>query len=165
MQLTLTHGGVPGSHEKAYFLKKYWMQPLTQASADGYVIAIPFLGIAQAGFPSPATDYLRERVSLDKMLIKHPSSTFLCRVDGDRLKDHGITDGDLAIVDRSLPVALGRVVVISFRGELVLAKVVEGKHSTWMFESANPLHPLLDVFDAEDMTYWGTITYAVKKLT
>ena len=139
------------------------LQPPHDA-ASSFVNAIPFVGVAHAGFPSPATDYLRERVSLDKMFIKHPSSTFLCRVSGDRLKDFGVAEGDLAIVDRSLNIELGRIVVIGFRGELVLARAVEGKHGALLLQSANPLHPFFDAWEEEAVQLWGVITHVVKKL-
>lgn len=29
------------------------------------------------GFPSPATDYFEERISLDQSLIAHPSATYM----------------------------------------------------------------------------------------
>lgn len=29
------------------------------------------------GFPSPAADYVEERISLDKRLIAHPSATYM----------------------------------------------------------------------------------------
>ena len=101
---------------------------------------------------------------MDKLFIKHPSSTFLCRVSGNGLKDFGVTEGDLAIVDRSLEIALGRIVVIGFRGELVLARVVEGKHGALLLQSANPLHPYFDAWEEEGVQHWGVITHVVKKL-
>ncbi|MXJ78859.1 LexA family transcriptional regulator, partial [Escherichia coli] len=29
------------------------------------------------GFPSPAQDYVEERISLDKLLIAHPAATYM----------------------------------------------------------------------------------------
>lgn len=129
---------------------------------DGVVLAIPFLGIAQAGFPSPATDYIEQTVSLDKLIIKHPSSTYLCRVSGNRLLEIGIGDGDWAVVDRSLSVSVGRVAAISYRGDLVLARIIEYGHKMH-YQSANPLHPMLDIWDEERVQLWGIVTYIVKK--
>lgn len=139
------------------------MLPTTANSAlDGFALAIPYLGVARAGFPSPATDYVEQAVSLDKLIKRHPASTYICRVSGDRLKEAGIGDGDWAVVDRSLSFELGRVAVISYRGELVLSKVVEHGHKLY-YQSANPLHPPLDVWCEEQVRLWGIVTHVVKR--
>ncbi len=38
-----------------------------------------------AGFPSPAMDYMEERIDLNKILIKHPLSTFIIECTGDSM--------------------------------------------------------------------------------
>lgn len=55
-----------------------------------------------AGFPNPATDTTQERLSLDKLLISHPVSTFFLRVQGNGGEDRGIFNGDIVVVDRAL---------------------------------------------------------------
>ncbi len=54
------------------------------------------------GFPNPATDVNIVPLSLDKLLIKHPISTFFMQIQGNVWEKFGIFDGDLAIIDRSL---------------------------------------------------------------
>lgn len=54
------------------------------------------------GFPNPATDTRLNALDLAKLLVRHPSSTFYLRVDGDSGQDHGIFDQDIIVVDRSL---------------------------------------------------------------
>ena len=62
-----------------------------------------------AGFPSPADDYVERRLSLDEHLIRHKESTFFMRVSGHSMRELGIFDGDLLIVDRSVPASHGCV--------------------------------------------------------
>ena len=38
-----------------------------------------------AGFPSPAMDYIEERIDLTKELIRHPLATFLMKAEGDSM--------------------------------------------------------------------------------
>src|SRR5438132_1386218 len=54
------------------------------------------------GFPNSADDRSRDRLALDlnQLLIRHPSSTYLFRIGGHRWTDHGIYDGDIAVIDR-----------------------------------------------------------------
>lgn len=55
------------------------------------------------GFPNSADDRTRDRLALDlnRLLVKHPSSTYLFRVGGHRWAEQGIYDGDIAVIDRS----------------------------------------------------------------
>jgi len=54
------------------------------------------------GFPNSADDRSRDRLALDlnRLLIRHPSSTYLFQIGGHRWTDHGIYDGDIAVIDR-----------------------------------------------------------------
>lgn len=54
------------------------------------------------GFPSPAQDYVEDRLNLNTLLIAHPNATYFIKVSGDSMTDAGIGDGDLLVVDRSL---------------------------------------------------------------
>ena len=57
----------------------------------------------QAGFPSPAQGEYADSIDLNRALISNPAATFCARVIGDSMKDAGINEGDLLIIDRSLP--------------------------------------------------------------
>lgn len=53
------------------------------------------------GFPSPATDYIEERISIDKRLIAHPSAIYMM-IAGTTYLRAGIMKGAMLIVDSSL---------------------------------------------------------------
>ena len=72
----------------------------------------------KAGFPSPASDFLDLSIDLNKELIKHPVSTFYGRVKGESMRDAGINDGDLMVIDKSLEPTNGRIAVCYINGEL-----------------------------------------------
>jgi DNA polymerase V len=55
-----------------------------------------------AGFPSPALDFIDLSIDMNKHLVKHPSATYYGRVSGNSMKDAGIFDGDLLVIDKSL---------------------------------------------------------------
>jgi SOS-response transcriptional repressor LexA len=61
-----------------------------------------FLNSVQAGFPSPAEDYIERKLDLNEHLVAHPAATFFVRVEGDSMLGVGIHKGDILIVDRSL---------------------------------------------------------------
>jgi DNA polymerase V len=58
--------------------------------------------VSLTGFPSPAQDFAEYQLSLDRHLITHKEATFFWRARGQSMKDIGIFDGDLLIVDRAV---------------------------------------------------------------
>jgi len=60
-------------------------------------------GVAvHAGFPNPAADRTDASLSLDRLIITHPVSTYFFRITGHASEDRGIFDGDIAVIDRAL---------------------------------------------------------------
>lgn len=79
------------------------------------------LGSVQAGFPTTeeATDTI-EKVSLDRMLMRRKGRTFLLEVQGESMKDAGIFDGDLVVVERGREPLKGDIVVAQMDDEFTL---------------------------------------------
>lgn len=71
------------------------------------------------GFESPAAEYHQLPLSLDELLIEHPSATFVGKAQGDSMEGVGIFDGDILIVDRHVQVVNMDVVVANINGEFV----------------------------------------------
>ena len=78
-----------------------------------------FMIPVEAGFPSPAEDYIEGELDLNKHLIKHPAATFFVRVAGDSMVDAGIHSGDILIVDRAIEPADKKVVIAVVNGDLL----------------------------------------------
>ena len=76
-----------------------------------------------AGFPSPAGDDLEDEIDPIAWVVRHPTSTFWWRVEGDCLWDVGIRDGDLIAVDRAGKRRVGRAVLAVVDGA-VTAKIL-----------------------------------------
>ena len=81
-----------------------------------------------AGFPSPASDFVEDQLSLDAHLIEHQEATFFMRVTGQSMTQFGIHDGDLLVVDRALD-PTDRSVVIA---------VVDGAFTSLLRATAQP---------------------------
>lgn len=63
------------------------------------------------GFPNAAAERGRTPLSLDRLLISHPISTYFFRIRGHSWHRMGIFDGDIAVVDRSLQPHEGSIVI------------------------------------------------------
>ena len=68
------------------------------------------------GFPSPAQDYVEQRISLDKRIITRPAATYFMRAGSTHYRE-GILSGALLVVDASLIPCDGSLLVCTDEGE------------------------------------------------
>jgi len=120
-------------------------------------------GAVPAGFPSPADDYVEQRISLDEHLVRHPESTFFMRVAGDSMRGLGIFDGDLLVVDRSLPAAHGCVVIAVLDGEFTVKQLLHTAEGQ-VLRAAHPDYPDLHIKPEQDFSIWGVVRWNVHKV-
>lgn len=116
-----------------------------------------------AGFPSPADDYVERRLSLDEHLIEHNESTFFMRVAGDSMRGVGISDGDLLVVDRSLPAMHGCVVIAVLDGEFTVKQLIFTPHGP-VLHAAHPDYPEREVKPEQDFSIWGVVKWSIHKV-
>lgn len=136
-------------------------------SADvSTVLELPFAdGGIKAGFPSPAQDYLTDAIDLNKDIIKHKESTFYARVSGDSMKDAGIGDGDIVVVDKALDAKDGDFVVAFIDGDFTIKQFKMDKSGEfgWLVPYNSDYSPIRITAD-NDFQVWGVITFTIKKM-
>ena len=76
----------------------------------------------EAGFPSPAQDYVDQCIDLNELCIRHPATAFFVRVKGDSMLEGGIYDGDILIVEGSLDPRHGDIVVACIDDSLTVKR-------------------------------------------
>ena len=116
----------------------------------------------RAGFPSPAQDYMELAIDLNKELIRHPASTFYGRVVGDSMRDEGIEEGDILVIDKALELLDDDLAVCYIDGEFTVKRVRLETDAAWLVPS-NPNYPLIKVTADNDFIVWGIVTYTIKK--
>ncbi|MGY9036650.1 MAG: LexA family protein [Rhodobacterales bacterium] len=115
-----------------------------------------------AGFPSPAGDDLEDEIDPMAWVVRHPSSTFWWRVEGDCLWDAGIRDGDIIAVDRAGKRRIGRAVLAVVDGA-VTAKILRKRGDRYYLSPANSQEQFPDVELTEDSEIWGVIAGVVRR--
>lgn len=120
-------------------------------------------GRIRAGFPSPADDYLEKNICLQDLLIEHPAATFLVKVEGCSMKDAGILDGDIAVVDRAVTPTHGKIVVAVINGEFTIKRLAYRQGACFL-ESANGSFAPIEVSDCSDNCVWGVVTSVIHRL-
>ncbi len=131
-----------------------------RAGADGPRPVAFFISRIEAGFPSPADDYLEGKLDLNKHLIERPAATFFLRVSGDSMTGAGIYPGDILIVDRSIPPSDGMIVIAVVDGELTVKRLYQ-RHGRVRLLPENPDYQPIEIDTGQDMHVWGVVIHAV----
>ncbi|WP_334783564.1 S24 family peptidase [Enterobacter asburiae] len=114
------------------------------------------------GFPSPAADYVEERISLDKRLIAHPSATYMM-IAGTTYLRAGIMKGAMLIVDSSLTPKDGSLLVCAVDGEFRIMRYRAIPHPCLENPENGRREPLPMKDDVSDTSrpVFGVITYII----
>jgi DNA polymerase V len=123
-----------------------------------------FLTKIQAGFPSPADDYLENTLDLNDYLVKKPAATFLVRVTGDSMINAGIHHGNLLIVDRSLRPRHDSIILANLGGEFTVKRLYQ-RNGMVKLVPENKSFPIIDVTHHSDFEICGVVVHTIKSFT
>jgi SOS regulatory protein LexA len=105
---------------------------------------VKMLGVVNAGWPSPAEEELIDTMTLDEFLIENRDATYMLKVQGDSMKDAGIMDGDIVLVERTAGYKPGDIVVADVDNEWTVKYLRKNKDGFYL-EPANsdfsPIYP------------------------
>lgn len=96
------------------------------------------VGRVRAGQPEPAMEDDFEVLTIDDFLVDDPNRTFLARVKGDSMKDAGLLEGDLVVVQRNSPTLVGDIVVAVVDGEVTVKHLRQTSAGRFFLRAANP---------------------------
>jgi len=117
------------------------------------------------GFPSPADDYIEERLDLNKLLIEHPAATFYARVEGDSMIDAGIYHDDILIIDKAKEAKHQDVIVAWINGEFtVKTYYIDSRLGKVYLVPRNNKYLPQEITPEMDFMIWGVVTYNIHKL-
>ncbi|MEK6668650.1 MAG: translesion error-prone DNA polymerase V autoproteolytic subunit [Pseudomonadota bacterium] len=135
-------------------------QPVLLSDAEAL---LPLAGDrVQAGFPSPAEDFAVKRIDLTEVLVTHPQATFLLRVSGESMRDAGIFDGDMLVVDKAIKPRHGHIVVAVVDGEFTV-KYLHMRAGRVKLKPANVTFPEILPKEGQTLAVWGVVTSAIKR--
>lgn len=124
-------------------------------------VLIPlFADRIHAGFESPATDYQEERIDLNTYVTNYPEATFYARVTGDCMTGSGIFEGDLLVVNRSLQVNNGDIVVGVLDGEFILRSYFQFRNQEYLMPDNPSYKPILRT-ESTHFEIWGVVPFTV----
>ena len=115
-----------------------------------------------AGFPSPAMDYMEERIDLTKQLAPHPLSTFYSYCEGDSMIDACIPPNSILVIDKSLTAKSGDIVVAFLNGGYTV-KYIKFENNKCFLIPANKKkkYATIEITEEMEMIVWGVVTNVV----
>jgi DNA polymerase V len=143
--------------KKTTHLTFYKAPPITESHLVKFV-SVPI----NAGFPSPAEDYIEDTIDLPKMLLKNPSSTYILKVKGQSMVDAGIFDKSLIVVDASLEPLNGDIAVCIIDGEFTLKRISKFKDKLYLLPENKDFKPI-EVKEGSNFEVWGILTWVLNQ--
>ncbi len=121
-------------------------------------------GFLQAGFPSPGEDLEGSPLDTNALLVRNPSATFFMRVSGQSMRDAGIYENDIVVIDKSLEPKNGDTIVAVINGDYTLKKLVIRKGKAPQLLPANDSFKPIELSGNDEMTIWGVVTFVIRNI-
>jgi DNA polymerase V len=115
-------------------------------------------------FGSPAGESGVSRLDLNEILIRNPQAAFLVRIAGSAMREAGIDDGDLALVDRAVDAGHGHIVIAVHQNEFLCRRLCRRGEALGLQATDTSVADIwagdVDVFEI-----WGVVTHVVKQVS
>lgn len=112
------------------------------------------------GFGAAADDYMERGIDLNEQLIRNKPATFFFKMKGDAMKDAGIFDNDILIVDRSLKLVNGKIIIAVLNGELLVRRFHKNFSSAFLIPE-NSRYKNINLAEFTNFSVWGVVTYVI----
>ncbi len=76
-----------------------------------------------SGFVSPAEDYIQRRLHIANLIVGDATNTFYFKIDNDQMRFFNIIKGAIAVVDKSLPIIHGSIIICYLDNEWLIRKL------------------------------------------
>ena len=124
------------------------------------LLPIPVLGTIRAGHPTDAEEQVIDEVTFDDYLVDRPEDSYLLKVSGDSMKDAGIFEDDVVVVDKKAKPNVGDIVVASIDNEFTL-KYLQKENGEMCLVPANPKYHT--IYPKDNLTIEGVVISSMRK--
>jgi DNA polymerase V len=112
------------------------------------------------GFGAAADDYMERGIDLNEHLIRNKPATYFFKMKGDAMQQAGIFDGDVLIVDRSLKLVNGKIIVAILNGELLVRRYHQNFSSAFLIPD-NDRYKTINLAEFSDFKMWGVVVHSI----
>ena len=117
----------------------------------------------EAGFPSPADDYLDQPLDFNELLIENPAATFAVRISGESMSGAGLYPGDIAVVNRARHAVNGNVILALVDGDFTI-KRYRNRGGQIRLTAENPSFADIPITSDSAFEVWGVVTHSIRML-
>ena len=115
----------------------------------------------QAGFASPADDFIEQYLDLNELLVEHEQATYFVRVAGSSMIDAGIYPDDILIVDRSLEARHNKIIIAVVDGEVTVKRLHISADKV-VLKAENKDYKDINVLG--ELNTWGVVTSIIHRV-
>jgi DNA polymerase V len=115
------------------------------------------------GFGAAADDYMERGIDLNERLIMNKPATYFFRMNSDAMENAGINPGDVLIVDRSIKVNNGKIIVASVNGELFVRRYDQSFNKA-ILQADNKKFKDIVLDEFTQFMSWGVVTCVIHLL-
>lgn len=113
-----------------------------------------------SGFPSPVRDDNEDELNVRDLLMRRPAATCFLRMEGDAMRDLGISAGDILVIDRARTPRLGGIIVAAVDDELLVRRYWPSALATYLI-AAHPDYSPIRIPAEAACQVWGVVTHAI----
>ena len=124
-------------------------------------IYVNYFGGVQAGFPSPAEDFIEHKLSLDERYITNPNNTYLIRVRGNSMFPT-LQVGDILIVKSDIDLDDNKIAIVSVNNTDYTVKRFDKKYQT--FRADNAEYPNIEIKEEDTVLCLGVVKNLIRDL-
>ncbi len=122
---------------------------------------VNYFGGVQAGFPSPAEDFLGKKISLDEKYITKPNSTYIIKIRGNSMHPT-LQNGDIVIVRSDKELQDNDIAIVSINNSDYTVKRFDKKNS--QFIPDNLKFKAIEVGEEDVVICLGIVKHLIRDL-
>lgn len=127
---------------------------------EGDEKSLPLVGAVTAGLPILAQENITRYIPVPLSLLHGAGKHFLLRVKGNSMRDAGILDGDLVVVNANMSARAGDIVV-ALLGEEATVKRLMVKDGRYFLKAENPEYA--DIYPEQDWSAQGRVVGLIRE--
>ena len=124
-------------------------------------ILVNYFGGVQAGFPSPADDFIEQKLSLDQKYINNPNNTYLIKVRGNSMYPT-LQIGDILIVKSDLDLKDNKITIVSINNSDYTVKRFSKRKNTFIAD--NKEYPNIEINEEDTILCLGVVKNLIRDL-
>lgn len=128
-------------------------------------LIIPLLGRVNAGMPSDNQEYKEDDICISKSMLhtQNPDNLFALRINGESMRDLGMFDGDIIVVEKNVPIRKGDIVVALVNNEVTVKSYYPQSNGIIELHPANKDYQI-QKYPAQDVAIQGKVIFLQRQI-